>query len=62
MKKIEQFIINCIYKGIELYMSKHRLAHIGQIETIPMTDAEFEKYLESIFADKKAVNEFLKRR
>lgn len=62
MKRIENFIIRCVYRGIELYMSKHRLAHIGQIETMPMTDAEFEKYLNSIFPDKKHVNEFLERR
>lgn len=62
MKEIERFIINCVYKGIELYMSKHRLAHIGQIETRPMTDMEFEGHLNSILSDKRRVNELLERK
>lgn len=54
MRKIENWIAKCVYKGIELYMSKHRFGFNGHLEMLPMTHAEFEKHLHQVLADDAA--------
>ena len=45
IKKLKNWIAECVCKGIELYVSKHRFGFNGQIEMLPMTHKEFEKHL-----------------
>lgn len=45
MEKIKKFIAECVCKGIELYVSRHRFGFHGMLEMIPMTKEEFEKHI-----------------
>lgn len=45
MKKIKNFIAECVCKGIELYVSRHRFGFRGMLEMLPMTHKEFEEHI-----------------
>lgn len=63
MKKIENFIINCMYKAIQLYVSKHRFGFNGHIEMFAIPNEKMEDYLLDFFhGNKEAVDEYLARK
>lgn len=57
---IKKFIAECVCKGIELYVSRHRFGFHGMLEMIPMTKEEFEKHIYDKLTDEGA-KEYLEK-
>lgn len=55
-KKIENFLAKCVYKGIELYMRKHRFGFNGMLEMLPLKNEDFEKHLQKQLTKDAAKN------
>ena len=58
MKKIKNFIAECVCKGIELYVSRHRFGFRGMLEMLPMTHKEFEEHIYKILEHDAAKDYF----
>lgn len=53
-KQIENFIVKCVCKGIEMYVSQHRFGFNGMLEMLPLTNEDFKKHLSKQLTEEAA--------